>query len=149
MSSSPLHGHWRLVGWTGTNESGVEIRHGGAEPRGDLIYLPSGRMAVQIQHDGRTRFGSRELDAGEPDLQAAAYRTYVAYAGTYSLPREGVVVHHLDTALHPDQLGMDKERRYALEDGDPALLTLETQRLRTEDGGEASSLLRWRRDERF
>ena len=100
-------------------------------------------MAVQIQYDDRPSLGSRDLEAGDRDGHAHAYRTYNAYAGTYSLPREGVVVHHVELALHPDQPGMDKERRFTLA-GDE--LTLETQRVRTEDGGEASSLLRWRRD---
>ncbi len=121
------------------------MRHGGAEPRGDLIYLPSGRMAVQISHDlgERRSLGSRDLHAGDPEGWAEAYRTYNAYAGTWSVPREGVVVHHVEMALHPDQAGMDKERRFTLE-GDE--LTLETQPLLMEDGGEATSVLRWRRD---
>lgn len=119
------------------------MRHGGAEPRGDLIYLPSGRMAVQIQEDERVGLGSTDLQAGEPEGWAEAYRTYNAYAGTWSLPREGVVVHHVEMALHPDQAGMDKERRFTLE-GDE--LTLETQPMRLEGGGEATSVLRWRRD---
>lgn len=138
-----LIGHWRLVGWSGIGEDGEPVRHGGAAPRGDLIYLPSGRMAVQIEHDGRVKLGSRDLHAGEADRQAAAYRTYIAYAGTWSLQGDDVVVHHVEVALHPDQTGMDKPRRYELS-GDE--LTLETQPVRTEDGGDASSLLRWRRD---
>lgn len=138
-----LHGHWRLAGWTGIDERGAAVSHGGTDPRGDLIYLPSGRMAVQIEHDGRPTFGSRELDAGEDDARAEAYRTYIAYAGTWSLEGDDVVVHHVEVALHPDQAGMDKRRHFTLE-GD--LLSLQTQPLRTRDGGVASSLLRWRRD---
>ncbi len=140
--AAALHGHWHLVGWDGVDDAGERVRHGGAEPRGDLIYLPSGRMSVQVQHDGRPTFGSRDLHAGDEQGQAEAYRTYIAYAGTYSLPRDGVVVHHVEVALHPDQAGMDKERHYTLEDGE---LALETQRVRTPDGGDATSFLRWRR----
>lgn len=140
---SDLHGHWRLVGWTGTTESGEPVQHGGIEPRGDLIYLPSGRMAVQIQHEGRQSLGSRDLEAGDDGGQAAAYRTYIAYAGTWSLPEDGIVVHRLDTALHPDQMGMDKERKFTL---DADELALETQRLTLGDGSTASSILRWHRD---
>lgn len=138
-----LHGHWRLVKWSGTDRSGEAVSHGGAEPRGDLIYLSSGRMAVQIEHDGRPTFGSRALDGGDHDGHAEAYRTYIAYAGTWSLEGDDVIVHHVDVALHPDQAGMDKRRRFELE-GDE--LTLQTQPVRTGDGGEASSLLHWRRD---
>lgn len=135
-----LVGHWRLESWSGITDAGEPIDHGGGEPRGDLIYLPSGRMAVQIAEDDRGRFGSRDLDAGEEAQQAAAYRTYNAYAGTYSVPEPGVVVHHVEQALHPDQPGMDKRRSYEL-DGD--VLMLRTQRLAV-PGGTASSELRWR-----
>lgn len=137
----PLLGHWELVSWSGTTASGEEVAHGGPSPAGDLIYLSSGRMAVQISNDEREKLGSRDLDAGEDPGQAAAYRSYNAYAGRFSVPEPGVVVHHVEMALHPDQPGMDKRREYEL-DGD--LLTLRTQPVRTA-GGEASSVLRWRR----
>jgi hypothetical protein len=138
---SDLHGHWRLVSWTGVDGKGNEVAPGGENPQGDLIYLPSGRMAVQIQYDDRPTLGSRDLDAGDGPGKAAAYDTYNAYCGTWTMPRDGVVVHHVDLALHPDQPGMDKERPFEL-DGDE--LTLHTQPVRSA-GGESTSVLRWRR----
>ena len=71
----------------------------------------------------------------------AAYSAYNAYCGTYSLPEPGVVVHHVELAIHPDQPGMDKRREYVLE-GDE--LVLRTQDVDTA-GGPATSELRWRR----
>lgn len=136
-----LIGHWALESWEGESAAGERVLHGGADPRGDLIYLPSGRMAVQIAYDGRPALGSRDLDAGDDAGQAAAYRTYNAYAGRFSVPEAGTVIHHVEQALHPDQAGMDKRRRYEL-DGDR--LTLRTQPVVT-GGIEADSILRWRR----
>jgi hypothetical protein len=98
-------------------------------------------MAVQISYDGRPSLGSLDLDAGDEAGQAAAYRTYNAYAGRFTVPEPGTVVHHVEQALHPDQAGMDKRRTYEL-DGD--LLVLRTQPVVTA-GAEASSVLRWRR----
>jgi lipocalin-like protein len=98
-------------------------------------------MAVQISYDGRRSLGSPDLAAGDDGGQAAAYRTYNAYAGRFSVPEPGVVVHHVEQALHPDQTGIDKRRTYRL-DGD--VLTLRTQPVVTA-GSEASSVLRWRR----
>ena len=138
-----LHGHWRLLSWTGTDATGREVRHGGDRPRGDLIYLPSGRMAVQIQHDSRVRFGSADFTAGSTEQRAEAWATFNAYCGTWELCGEGVVVHHVELATHPDHPGIDKERRFTLA-GDE--LTLETQPVATGDG-EATSILRWRRDD--
>ncbi|MDQ3102892.1 MAG: lipocalin-like domain-containing protein [Actinomycetota bacterium] len=91
--ASALLGHWSLVAWTGEVEGGEHVAHGGDDPRGDLIYLPSGRMTVQIQPAGRARFGSRELDAGTATERAIAYSTYNAYCGTFTVPEPGVVVH--------------------------------------------------------
>ena len=133
-----------MVSWTGV-ANGSEVHHGGERPDGTLVYLPSGWMAVQIQHDARPPIGSPDLGAGTDEQQAAAYRTYNAYAGTFSLPEPGIVVHHLELGIHPDQLGMDKRRRYTL-DGDA--LTLETQPIAHGDGT-ATSILAWHRAERF
>lgn len=136
-----LLGEWILVSWTGVDGDGSPVKHGGDSPTGELIYLPSGRLAVQIQHDGREPFGSREWTAGDEAERAAAYSTYNAYSGTFSLPWPGVVVHHVEQAIHPDQPGMDKRREYVLE-GDE--LVLRTQDVET-PSGPASSELRWRR----
>lgn len=138
-----LIGHWSLESWTGVDAGGNPVSHGGDAPRGDLIYLESGRMAVQIQSDGRDLFGSTDLEAGTATERAIAYSTYNAYCGTFSVPEPGVVVHHVELALHPDQPGMDKRREYELE-GDA--LTLKTQAVETETGP-ATSELRWRRRE--
>ncbi len=98
-------------------------------------------MAVQIEHDGRERFGSREWSAGSPAERAGAYSTYNAYCGTFRVPEPGVVVHHVELAIHPDQSGTEKRREFAL-DGDE--LVLRTQPVDTPTGP-ASSELRWKR----
>ena len=139
----PLLGRWSLVAWEGRDESGGRVAHGGERPRGDLIYLPSGRMAVQIMWDGRPSLGSIELEAGSEAERAAAMSTYIAYAGRFSIPGEGVVIHHVELCLRPDQVGIDKRREYML-DGDE--LTLRTQPVRS-NGSPASSELRWQRSE--
>ncbi|MDX6586647.1 MAG: hypothetical protein QOI31_1120 [Solirubrobacterales bacterium] len=136
-----LLGEWTLVSWTGIDGQGERVSHGGARPAGELIYLESGRMAVQIQHDAREAFGSREWSAGTGEERAAAYATYNAYCGTFSVPEPGVVVHHVELAIHPDHPGMDKRREFEL-NGDE--LTLRTQDVETPEGPATSELV-WRR----
>ena len=138
-----LLGSWTLVSWTGVDGDGNPARHGGEAPRGELVYLPSGRMSVQIQHDSRERFGSRSWEAGTEEQRAAAWAGYNAYCGTFEVEEPGVVVHHVELAIHPDHPGMDKRREYVLEGNE---LTLRTQDVET-DTGPASSELRWRRRE--
>jgi len=139
--SEQLVGEWTLVSWSGIDANGERVFHGGAQPSGELIYLESGRMAVQIQHDGRKRFGSTDWSAGENDERSAAYATYNAYCGTFSLPEPGVIVHHVELAIHPDHPGTDKRREFELE-GDE--LTLRTQDVETPKGPATSELV-WRR----
>jgi Lipocalin-like domain len=136
-----LLGEWTLVSWSGVDSNGKRVSHGGAHPSGELIYLASGRMAVQIQHGGREAFGSTDWSAGSDDERAAAYSTYNAYCGRFSVPEPGVVVHHVELAIHPDHPGIDKRREFELE-GDE--LTLRTQDVETPDGPATSELV-WRR----
>ena len=63
-------GEWTLVSWRASMRTGERVSHGGAKPSGELIYLESGRMAVQIQHDGRAAFGSTDWSAGERPTSA-------------------------------------------------------------------------------
>ncbi len=139
--AAQLLGEWTLVSWSGIDSQGERVSHGGAKPSGELIYLESGRMAAQIQHDGRVPFGSRDWSAGDDDERAAAYSTYNAYCGTFSVPEPGIVVHHVEQAIHPDHPGMDKRREFEL-DGDQ--LKLRTQDIET-PAGPATSELVWRR----
>jgi hypothetical protein len=141
VSREDLIGEWTLVAWQGIAADGSKVGHGGGSPRGELVYLPSGRMAVQIQHDDREGFGSIEWTAGTQAERAAAFSTYNAYCGTFSVPEEGVVIHHVELAIHPDQVGMDKRREFSFDEGE---LTLRTQDVETA-AGPASSVLRWRR----
>jgi hypothetical protein len=136
-----LVGEWTLEAWGGVDANGERVEHGSGEARGELIYTAAGRMAVQIQHGGRAPFGSRDWSAGTSEERADAYSTYNAYCGTFSLPEPGVVVHHVELAIHPDHPGMDKRREYAL-DGDE--LVLRTQAVDTATGP-ATSELTWRR----
>jgi hypothetical protein len=140
--AAQLIGRWELIAWTGQDEDGAAVRHGGSRPQGSLIYLADGWMAVQIQYDDRSTLGSRELGAGTEADRARAYGTYNAYCGRWTIAGDGLVVHHVELSIHPDQPGMEKRREYEL-DGDE--LVLRTQTVEVADGREASSELRWRR----
>ena len=140
-SAARLIGEWTLVSWTGINVQGESISHGGAKPSGELIYLQSGRMAVQIQHDGRAAFGSTDWSAGETAERASAYSTYNAYCGTFVVPEPGVVIHRVELAIHPDHPGMEKRREFDLDGNE---LTLRTQDVETPQGPATSELV-WRR----
>jgi Lipocalin-like domain len=90
-----LVGAWRYVGSTVDGE----LRADRGDPRGIIIYDPSGHMAVQI-------VPGREARANAPASQ------FIAYFGTYSVDEHaGTVTHHREGDLRPDG-EIDAVRRY-------------------------------------
>ena len=94
----------------------------GSHPRGYLIYDAGGHMAVQLMNPDRE---VRDLRAATPEQLKAATRGFLAYSGTYTVNRaKGTIVHHVECALNPDDVGKDRVRRFALE-GDRLTLTID------------------------
>jgi len=94
---------------------------------GMLIYTDSGWMSVQITAPHRRAF---EVPAdrltsrtGDAALEVAAFRTYYAYAGTWSLDTaSGVLTHHVVSSLLPAEVGMTYTQQVTLE-GDRLIFT--------------------------
>jgi hypothetical protein len=66
---------------------------------------------------------------------------YDAYFGTYRILEDGVVLHKLDAALSPANIGMEVQRTLSVTD-DQLTIRLETK---TRDGEQVTRTLRWRR----
>jgi hypothetical protein len=121
LTAADLLGSWML-------ESAWVLRDGGAsgepgfglKPAGVLHYLADGRMAVMIAHQDRPVIPGGAL-AGSPEALVEAARTFVAYAGTFSVDGERVV-HHLDISSSQGAVGADYVRDVRL-DGDRLELT--------------------------
>jgi Lipocalin-like domain len=81
-----LIGAWRYAG----SKVDGELRTDRGDPRGVIIYDPSGHMAVQI-------VPGREARADAPASQ------FIAYFGTYSIDEgAGTVTHHREGDLRSD-----------------------------------------------
>jgi hypothetical protein len=90
-----LIGVWR---YAGSKVDGA-LRTDRGDPRGIIIYDPSGHMAVQI-------VPGREARADAPASQ------FIAYFGTYSIDeRAGTVTHHREGDLRSDA-EIDAVRQY-------------------------------------
>ena len=93
----------------------------GHYPRGYLIYDATGHMSVQLMNPEREKLGLRT--ASLEQFKAAA-TGFLAYSGTYKVSRtDGRIIHHVDCALDPADLGTDMVRKFVLS-ADTLILTL-------------------------
>ncbi len=125
-------GDWGLVSYHVLTAEGAVP---GGRDSGRISYGTSGRMAVH------TMSSERSLEEPTTDLQrSAAYQTYGAYFGTYSVDeQQGIVVHHVAGSLQPHHTGTDHVRHYSFSaDGN-------TLTLRIMNNGVLEGALVWER----
>jgi hypothetical protein len=99
-------GAWRYVGATVDGEPDAAR---GANPKGIILYDPSGHMAVHVTPEKPTKSAGGELT---PADAKAALAGVVAYFGAYSIDeRAGTVTHHKHASVQPGD-GGDVVRAY-------------------------------------
>lgn len=128
-----LVGGWSLVSRITTSSDGKVIPDPGlsATPRGVLIYDRFGHVAAQLSRQGRTvdmiadECRAAEKVKGTNDT-AQTILGYDAYFGTYTVnAEEGIVTHHLESALFPGDIGKDIKRRFSIS-GDTLTISFNT-----------------------
>jgi Lipocalin-like domain len=116
-------GAWQLVSIEGNppGRPGLYDR-----PNGLLMYDPSGRMSVQIVIKAdRAPFAPHAIGllSATTAEKAAAFDSYAAYFGTYTVnAKEGTVTHCLRDSLVPGRRGMDNVRWFEFHTDDELLL---------------------------
>jgi hypothetical protein len=112
----------------------------GSDPLGILTYSP-GRFAAQFMKRDRSIVSNSEASvAGQNNT--AAIGGYDAYFGTYEVdPDTGEVVHRLEGALTPANVGIEVSRNLKVE-GDQLEIQLVTT---TVDGESVTRTLTWER----
>lgn len=144
-----LVGSWRLVSRQSRRANGEVETDGGlsATPLGILIYDQSGHVAAQLSRRDRTvAILPEECQAaittkGTADT-AQTVLGYDAYFGTYKVnENEGTVIHHLEAALFPGDIGKDIERHFTIS-GDVLTITFNTT---TREGVKVTRTLIWQR----
>lgn len=108
-SQKGIIGTWKLLSMTYKDQStGKEVDFWGKGPIGFLTYTRSGRMSAVIAAPSR-KVSAPSAEQASIDEQAVLYRSFVAYAGTYSLTDVGVI-HHVEVASDPTWVGKDQIR---------------------------------------
>jgi len=112
-----LVGAWLLVRWTieypGT---GRVTEPFGPQPQGLLIYTPDGHMSAVMQRRDRPRLSRADVHAVSDAEKAAAFGSYLHYAGRWHIDG-GNVVHAVDYAMNPNLLGTIQVRSVSLDGG--------------------------------
>ena len=119
-----LVGAWLLVRWTieypGTNRVTQPF---GPQPQGLLVYTADGHMSAALQRPDRPRLSRADVHAAGDAEKAAAFGSYLHYAGRWHV-EGGNVVHSVDYAMNPNLLGTTLVRSVSL-DGDSLELSAE------------------------
>jgi hypothetical protein len=88
MSTDKLVGSWKLISVSSKKRDGSIESPYGMAPTGVLTYSGDGRMSALISFDGRKPL---PFGGGTPEDQAEAFRTFLGYAGTYTLNGDKVI----------------------------------------------------------
>ena len=115
-----LVGTWKLVSVSSSTASGERNDSPfGPSPAGFLTYTQD-RMTAMISYGGRKRLSSSDARSAPAEEQAEAFRTFVAYAGRYTLNGDKVI-HHVEISSIQNWVDTDLIRSIKFE-GDRIVL---------------------------
>jgi hypothetical protein len=129
QQSGQLVGTWRLVSRSSTLADGTQKEDPklGAMPMGYLAYDASGHVSAQLMK--RDRVIDEMETCGVPSTAGQNNSTtvcgYDAYAGTYTVEGDSTVVHHLEMAISPADVGKVIRRSFRV-DGDKLTISFAT-----------------------
>ena len=121
-----LIGTWRVVEFADLNKDGKWVYWFGEHPRGYFVYDATGHVYIQIMKvPPLTPFPEANSDEGKPptaEHALAAYNSFFAYFGTYTVDTEKhLVTHHVEGSLSPDYTDTDQPARRRSIGPSPAL----------------------------
>ncbi len=137
-----LVGSWSLEAFEVELADGRRVHPMGPDALGRLIYGADGRMSATLSEAARSVLSTPRLEAynrAPPSEKAAAFDSFLAYVGRYTVEGESVV-HHVELASVPNIVGAE-QRREAVLDGD----TLTLRYAVTSSRGTRYNSLRWTR----
>jgi hypothetical protein len=106
-------GTWKLAALNGERPTTGSANAVSDQATGTIIYDDTGHVSVQILYQlNRPKF-AKGPSSGTTEEKAAAFDSYTAYWGTYTVDaKAGTVTHHIQGALNPNNVGKDNLRYY-------------------------------------
>jgi len=141
MNRDTIKGRWNILAWEQLYDDGRVVQPMGTELEGFIEYSDYGMFCV-VAKKGRESFATGGQWSAEDVEKAAAYSSYLTYAGDYDV--EGsTITHKVFYSIFPNWVG-GTQKRTAVLDGDVLSLTA-----RLEDGTPEArtARLRWKRAE--
>ena len=131
-----LIGTYKLISYTSVDQNGVATKL--PYSAGQIAYDAAGRMSAQLMRADRQPFASGR--GGNEAERAAAYSSYVAYFGHYTIDAEkGIVYHHVEGSITPTMVGQAMPRYYEFSPDGATLF------LQTKNGDRVTGRLQWDR----
>jgi hypothetical protein len=119
-----LVGTWKLVSTSSTASNGDRNETPyGPSPLGFLAYSADGRVTALISNGGRK---SLAFGGGTLEEQAEAFKTFLAYAGRYTLTGDKVT-HHIEISSIQNYVGKDLVRSIKFQEDQITLVTPPTR----------------------
>lgn len=105
-----LVGTWKLVSASSTTVKGERNETPyGSNPAGFLTYTEDGRVSALISYGGRKPISVGGGSAALLEEQAEAFKTFLAYAGRYTVSGDSVR-HHVEISSIQSYVGKDLVR---------------------------------------
>ena len=106
-----LVGTWQVLELVDTDPAGKTHYPYGKQPKGYIVYDPTGHLHVQVMRTPPTPpFAAGDQSGTDAEVRAA-YDGYVAYFGTYKVDEaRGQVIHRVEGSLMPSYTGTDQPR---------------------------------------
>lgn len=139
MNAADIQGRWEILAWEQLYDDGRVVHPMGVELEGFIEYGPHGMFCV-VARKNREPFHSGGQWSASDAEKAAAYGSYLTYAGGYEVQGD-TVLHHVRHSLFPNWEG-GSQRRIAQLEGDVLALSA-----RLEEGTPEARTARllWRR----
>ncbi len=137
-NNNALVGTYKLNSFELRLEDGSIAYPWGKEVTGQVIYGTDGYMSGCLMKNRRPIFAAADVMAGTQQEIESAMKSYIGYAGAYSV-QDNRVIHHATISLFPNWTDTDIDRFFEIK-GD--LLTLSTPPA-IFDGVRATAALVW------
>jgi len=119
MHNDTLVGTWKLLSAASQTSSGERNEAPyGPNPSGFLTYTADGRVTALISYGGRKLLQARAA----MEEQAEAFKTFLAYAGRYTLSGDQIT-HHIEVSSIQNYVGKDLVRTIRFADDRIILVT--------------------------
>jgi len=113
--TAAILGTWKLVSVSSSTAGGERNDSPfGADPTGFLTYTQDGRMSAIVSYGERKPLSSTDSHLAPVEEQAEAFRTFVAYAGRFTLNGD-TVIHHVEVCSIQNWVGTDLIRGIKIE----------------------------------